>query len=167
MKKLLLSVVLSAPLAVWAADATPDSSFYKNAAEAGMAEVDAGTLAGEKATDAKIKDFAAMMVKDHTAANDKLKALAATKGVELPSGASMGQKAEYAKLKMESGTTFDKSYIKGQVSDHEKVIAMLKKEIASGQDADAKSFAQTILPTVQSHLKSAKALAEANGVSVK
>jgi putative membrane protein len=165
MKKLLLSVVLSAPLVVWAADATPDSSFYKNAAEAGMAEVDAGTLAGEKATDPKIKDFAAMMVKDHTAANEKLKALAETKSVKLPGGSSVGQKAEYAKLKMESGDTFDTGYIKGQVKDHQQVVAMLKKEIANGQDAEAKAFAQTILPTVQSHLKAAKELAAAHGVS--
>jgi putative membrane protein len=165
MKSLCLSILLSAPLAVWAADATPDSSFYKNAAEAGISEVDAGNLASEKATDPKVKDFGAMMVKDHSAANDKLKALADSKGVKLPSSASVGQMATQAKLKMLSGDTFDKSYIKGQIKAHQDTIALLKKEIASGQDAEAKAFAQSILPTVRSHLKAANAIAAAEGVS--
>ncbi len=167
MKRLTLSLVLLAPALLWAADKTPDSSFFKNVAEAGIAEVDAGNLASEKATDSKVKDFAAMMVKDHTAANDKLKQLAETKGVKLPSGASVAQKAEYAKLKVLSGDSFDKSYIKGQVKDHRKVIAMLKKEIASGEDADAKAFAQSVLPTIQSHLKAANTIAAAEGVTTK
>jgi putative membrane protein len=165
MKRLCLSILLSAPLAVWAADATPDSSFYKNAAEAGISEVDAGNLASEKATDPKVKDFGAMMVKDHSAANDKLKALADTKGVKLPTSASVGQMATQAKLKVLSGDTFDKSYIKGQIKAHQDTIALLKKEIASGQDAEAKAFAQTILPTVRAHLKAANAIAAADGVS--
>lgn len=36
----------------------------------------------------------AMMVKDHTAANQKPRALAATKGVKLPGRASVAQKAK-------------------------------------------------------------------------
>jgi putative membrane protein len=165
MQRTLLSLLLCAPLAVWAADATPDTSFYKQVAEAGMAEVDAGNLASEKATDPKVKDFAAMMVKDHTAANEKLKALATTKDVKLPAGSSVSQKAQYAKLKALSGDTFDNSYIKGQVKAHKQTVALLKKEIASGQDAEAKSFAQSVLPTVQTHLKDINGIASAHGIS--
>jgi putative membrane protein len=160
-----LSVLLLVPVLAWGADATPDASFYKHLAEGGIAEVDAGNLAGEKATDPKVKDFAAMMVKDHTAANDKLKALADSKGIKLPTSASVGQMATEVKLKVLSGTTFDDSYIKGQVKAHQQTVALLKKEVASGQDADAKSFAQSILPTVRSHLKAANTLAAAQGAS--
>jgi putative membrane protein len=157
----LLSVLLLVPVLAWGADAPPDASFYKHLAQGGIAEVDAGNLAGEKATDPKVKDFAAMMVKDHTAANGKLKTLADSKGITLPTSASVGQMATEAKLKVLSGTTFDDSYIKGQVKAHEQTVALLKKEIASGQDADAKAFAQSILPTVRAHLKAAHSLAAA------
>lgn len=160
-----LSVLLLVPVLAWGADTTPDASFYKHIAEGGIAEVDAGNLAEEKATDPKVKDFAGMMVKDHTAANDKLKALADSKGIKLPTSASVAQMATEAKLKVLSGQTFDDSYIKGQVKAHQQTIALLKKEIASGQDADAKSFAQSILPTVRSHLKAANALAAAQGTA--
>lgn len=166
-KRLMWFVLMSAPVLLWGAESSPDKSFYKNAAEAGIAEVDAGNLAADKASDPKVKDLAAMMVKDHTAANEKLKTLADSKGIKLPSGASVMQKAEYAKLKVLSGDTFDKSYIKGQVKDHRQTIALLKKEIASGQDPEAKAFAQSVLPTVESHLKSIKEVAAADGVATK
>lgn len=154
-----LSVLLLAPMLAWGAAAPPDATFYKHLAEGGIAEVDAGNLAAEKATDPKVKDFGAMMVKDHTAVNDKLKTLAESKGIKLPTGAGATQMATEAKLKVLSGTTFDDSYIKGQVKAHQQTVALLKTEIASGQDADAKAFAQSILPTVQEHLKAAHSLA--------
>ena len=163
MKRFYWSVLLLLPLVAWGADATPDSSFYKKAAEAGIAEVAAGNLASEKATDPQVKDFGAMMVKDHSAANDKLAALAATKGVKLPTSASVGQMATQAKLKVLSGDTFDKSYVKGQIKAHQQTIALLRKEIASGQDAEAKAFAQSILPTVRAHLKAINRIAATEG----
>src|SRR5271154_5908237 len=102
MKKLFALILLAAPLAALA-DANPDASFYKHAAEGGMFEVDAGTLAQEKGSTQKVKDFGAMMVKDHSAANDKLKALAASKNVTLPSSSGVTQMAAKAKLELLSG----------------------------------------------------------------
>jgi putative membrane protein len=166
MKRPLWILLCTAPLLAHAAD-TPDKSFYKSLAEGGLAEVSDGTLASEKATDPKLKDFGAMMVKDHSAANDKLSALAATKSLTLPTSASVTQMAEHEKLKLLSGETFDQSYIKGQISAHRSTIKLLRKEISAGQDADAQSFAKDVLPTVQSHLKAIDALATAEGVSTK
>jgi len=166
MKKFLALLLLSVPLAA-AADAIPDASFYKHAAEAGISEVDAGALAQDKGSSQAVKDFGAMMVKDHTAANDKLKAIAAAKNISLPTSASIGQMATKAKLDVLSGDTFDKSYIKGQIKAHRETIALLKKEKMSGQDADARAFATEVLPTVQGHLKKIKAIAADSGIAVK
>jgi putative membrane protein len=163
--RFLPALVLCIPLAAWGADSSPDASFYKKAAEAGISEVDAGNLALQKSSDPKIKDFASMMVKDHTAANDKLKTVADGKGITLPTSASVGQMATEAKLKVLTGDTFDKSYLKAQVKAHQQTVALLKKEIATGQDADAKAFAQSVLPTVRSHLKAVNALAASAGVA--
>ena len=167
MKRFLALLVLAAPLMASAADSTPDTSFYKNAAEGGLSEVDAGNLAQSKGTSQAVKDFAAMMVTDHTAANDKLKALAATKNVSLPTSPSVMQMATKAKLDVLSGDTFDKSYIKAQLKAHRDTIALFKKEIASGQDSDAKAFATATLPTLQAHLKKIKSIATDAGISIK
>jgi hypothetical protein len=72
------------PAALLAADDNPDAAFYKNAAEGGMAEVELGKLAQEKSPTQSVKDFGAMMVSDHGAANDKLKAIADRKNIKLP-----------------------------------------------------------------------------------
>lgn len=158
MKTLLLCVMVM-PLAALAASNSPDASFYKKAAEAGISEVDLGNLAEQKSPDQQVKDFGAMMVKDHSAANEKLQALAASKSISLPSKASIAQMATKAKLDVLSGETFDKSYIKSQVKAHTETIALLNKEINSGQDPDAKAFAQSVLPTVRSHLKAIRSIA--------
>lgn len=157
-----IAVFLAASVAV--AD-SPDSSFYKNAAEGGMAEVELGQLAQEKAANPAVKEFGAMMVKDHSAANEKLKALAASKQVSLPDSPSMMQKASKTKLNMLSGNSFDKSYIKGMIDDHKQDIKEFQKEIAEGKDPQAKAFASATLPTLQKHLEKIQAVAASAGVT--
>jgi len=166
MKRLLATFVLVFPFAAFGADSIPDSAFYKNAAEGGISEVELGNLATKKSNNESVKDFGAMMVKDHTAANNKLKDVAASKNISLPTSASMGQMATKAKLEILSGDTFDKSYIKGMIKDHEEDIAMFKKEAASGKDPDAKAFAVATLPTLRAHLKKIKSIATTAGVSL-
>jgi len=143
--------------------AAPDASFYKTLAQGGIAEVEAGKLAQQKGADPKVKDFGAMMVKDHSAANEQLKALAAGKGIDLPGSSSTSQMAAKAKLEVLSGGTFDKSYVEDQVKAHRETVELLKKEIATGQDPDAKAFAQKVLPTVESHLHAINQIAAAGG----
>jgi putative membrane protein len=95
-----------------------------------------------------------------------LQAIASGKGLSLPTSAGAGDIATKAKLEVLSGDSFDKSYIKSQVKAHLDTVKLLRKEIASGQDADAKAFARSILPTVQAHLKAARAIeAQQNGKS--
>jgi putative membrane protein len=163
MKFLAPLVFVIASVAVFAAE--PDASFYKTLAQGGIAEVEAGTLAQQKAADPKVKDFGAMMVKDHSAANEQLKALAASKGIDLPGSSSASQMATKAKLEVLSGDTFDKSYVQDQVKAHRATVELLKKEIAAGQDPDAKAFAQKVLPTVQSHLHAIDQIAAAGAKS--
>lgn len=164
MNRQLLILACAMPLLAHAAG-TPDKSFYDKLAEGGLAEVSDATLATQSATDPKVKEFAAMMIKDHSAANNKLAALAATKNLTLPTSASVLEMASHAKLKVLSGEAFDKSYIKGQISAHKDTVKLLRQEIASGEDADAKDFAKSILPTVEGHLKAINILATADGVT--
>ncbi len=107
-----------------------------------------------------------MRVTDHTAANDKLKAIAERKNIKLPSSPSVGQMATKTKLEVLSGSTFDKSYIRGMVEDHEQDIKEFQTEANSGQDPDAKAYAAVTLPTLKLHLKKIQAIAAAQGVDV-
>lgn len=160
-----ITIALGLPSALVAADANPDAAFYKKAAEGGIAEVELGQLAQDKASSPNVKAFGAMMVADHSAANDKLKSVAAGKGIELPTSPSVGQMATKTKLEVLSGSTFDKSYIKGMVKDHEEDIKEFQQEAALGQDPDARAFAKATLPTLRAHLKKIQSIAASEGVS--
>jgi putative membrane protein len=162
MKKLMALLLVGIPVLAFGADKqNPDHDFFTQAAEAGLAEVDLGKLAEKKAADPAVKQFAAEMVKDHSSANDKLKNLAEQKGVTLPSDLTTAQKASRKTLEMQSAADFDQAYIKNQVDAHEDTIALLKKEIASGKDNEAKALAQSMLPIVQGHLQQVQQLEKA------
>jgi putative membrane protein len=47
---------------------------------------------------------------------------------------------------------FDTTYISGQVSDHQKAIALFQTEINNCQDARVKAYANKYLPKLQMHL---------------
>jgi putative membrane protein len=160
---IIAALTAAAPLA-FAAGSTADSSFYRTVAQGGMAEVDLGKLAEQKSTDPKVKSFAEMMVKDHSAANEKLESLASSKHIPLPKTLDASHEATKSKLEALSGDSFNKSYVESQLKAHEKTVDLLNKEISSGQDADAKAFAQSVLPTVEHHLQAVRTLASEEGV---
>jgi len=58
---------------------TGDQNFILAAAQGGMTEVKLGDLAAQNGTRADVKEFGQMMVKDHSAINADLKALASQK----------------------------------------------------------------------------------------
>lgn len=136
-----------------------DKSFMEKAAQAGFTEVEGSKLAATKAASAQVKAFADQMIKDHTAAGDKLTALAGTKGVKLPTEPGVTQKAKLKLLATKDGADFDQQYAKTiGVSAHKDTVALFKKEAADGKDADVKAFAAATLPTLEHHLTEANTL---------
>lgn len=61
-----------------------DTAFAKQAAEDGMKEVDHAKMVAAHATNAQVKAYANRLVRDHTAANNELKAIAKRKNIDLP-----------------------------------------------------------------------------------
>ncbi len=136
-----------------------DHKFVKEAAQGGMAEVELGQLAQQKAASAEVKQFGQRMVDDHTKANDRLKELASSKGINLPDSPNAKQKALKERLSKLSGEQFDKAYMTNMLQDHKKDIAEFQSESNSGRDVDVKNFATQTLPTLRDHLKEAQSVA--------
>ncbi len=139
----------------WADVSTSDKIFARKATWRGMAEIDMGKMAQEKGSSQDVRDFGAMMVKDHTANNDELASLAESKGVKLPRSLDPLNQKIADKLSGLSGAEFDKTYINDMVMGHEKMLALMKLE-ESSSDPDLKSFATKTSETVQMHLDKAK-----------
>lgn len=155
-------LALTIPTAAWS---YPDEAFCEAFAEGGIAEIDAAHLVLAKSSNDAVKEFAAMMVKDHTAANDTLRELAGSRRSRLPGAANAAQQAVQARLAQLTGRLFDRFYILDQIHAHEDLLDLVNSEIASGKDAQAKAFATQALPTVQAHLKMIRVLAAGEGVS--
>jgi len=138
------------------AKAAADHAWAMNVAKDGMAEVELGRLATEKASSNDVKMFGQRMVDDHSKANDELKMLAQSKSITLPAAADAKHKATHDRLAKLSGAAFDRAYAQAMLADHRQAVASFKKESQSGNDPDLKAFATKTLPTLQDHLKMAE-----------
>jgi putative membrane protein len=136
-----------------------DQKFVKDAAQGGMAEVELGNLAVQKASSDEVKKFGQRMVDDHSKANDKLKEVASQEGLTLPESPNAAQKATKTRLSKLSGDQFDKAYMNNMVKDHKQDVADFQKESSNGHDEAIKDFASQTLPTLQDHLKEARSIA--------
>ena len=141
--------------------ARADRKFVEDAAVGGMAEVQMGNLAQQKAASDGVRQFGMRMVNDHTKAGDELKQVASAKGIEVPAALDKKHQKDMDRLSKMSGADFDKAYMSHMVDDHKKDVADFKKEAGSGKDADVKGFAAKTLPTLQEHLQMAQSTYEA------
>lgn len=136
-----------------------DRDFMRSAAQAGRAEVEAGRIALQKASDPAVKDFAQKMIDDHTQAGEKLQRLAASKGVELPAEPAAADRGRIAWAKTAAAADFDRRYVETfAVEAHRDAVARFRKEADRGRDADVKAFARELLPKLEEHLTIAESL---------
>ena len=130
-----------------------DETFVMKAANGGMAEVELGKLAVEKAGSDEVKKFGQRMVDDHSKANTELKTLAQNKHFTLPTEIEAGQKALHDRLATLSGASFDRAYLQAMLADHGRDLNEFRREAKMGKDADVKGWAAKTLPMIEEHLK--------------
>jgi putative membrane protein len=136
---------------------TNSNTFMEQAAVGGLMEVEAGKVAESQSTNAAVKQFAELMVKDHTKANTELKGIAAKKNFTLPASLPAAEKNHLDEMKKLSGAEFDKHYIGMMVSDHAKTVALFTAGIKN-PDQEISGFASKTLPIIEGHYKKAQDL---------
>src|SRR4051812_7900543 len=129
----------------------PEQAFITKAAADGIAEVQLGQVAEKKATSKEVKEFGAHMVKDHTKANNELKAVASKKGVNVPPDTDAKHKAEAEKLSALNGEEFDKAYLAQMGKDHQTAVSQFEKMSKEGKDPDLKGLVEKTLPALRTH----------------
>ena len=135
-----------------------DSAFIMEAAIGGLMEVESGNIAQQNAAHARVKDFGAMMVADHTKANDELKSFASSRGMNLPSALPENLQKHMEEMKKMKGRSFDNHYVSMMEDDHQKTIDKFEKQANGGGDAQLKSWASATLPVLKKHMDSVKAI---------
>jgi putative membrane protein len=135
-----------------------DRLFVHLAGSGGMAEVQAGKLAQTQAQNAAVRNFAQMMVQDHSKTNDRLSGLAKKAGIPLPPRLAPDHEAMLAELKGLSGAQFDLAYMQHQLVEHQKTVQLLEWAWSMGQNAELQKLAAESLAPVLHHLEMAQAI---------
>lgn len=150
-----------------------DRDFVEELSIAGMAEVELGRMATERAANAEVKQFAEMMVRDHSKAGDELKQVAMQHSITVPS--ALDSKHEELKTRLSNlrGAEFDREYMNAMVDGHQDVVDRLQTRASEDRfgdnkgtvkpessdnpiEADLNQWAATALPAVRQHLDEAK-----------
>lgn len=144
-----------------------DKHFVSEALKGGMAEVQMGQLAEEKAESNDVKNFGRKMVEDHNKLGDQMKQVASQIGVTAPTSPTMLDQVEIKKLSGLSGNDFDQEYIKVMVKDHEQDLKDFKKEADSGNSPSVKDAASQGADVISEHLSMIQQIAQSHNVAAK
>lgn len=159
----MISTETTAPVDTMSYSTTPlekmDKDFVMKAAGGSMMEVELGNIAQQNAASQRVKDYGAMMVRDHSKASDELKTFASRRNVMMNSDSLMAlHKSHIDNLKNKTGAAFDKAYMNMMVNDHKKDVTEFEKASKMCKDQECLAFASKTLPTLQMHLDSAQAI---------
>src|ERR1700691_3240055 len=155
-------VLCSIPAFAQKGPAMSDQQFLDFAAQTDMVEAHIGQLAQTEASSPAVKDYAQILVTDHTGDYQQLHGLAAKANLNLAGAIDDNHnKAMVAPYHQLKGAAFDHRYIQDMIAGHTKAIGIYKQEAANAQDPEVKAYAEETLPTLEKHLEDAKALQKA------
>jgi putative membrane protein len=128
-----------------------DTQFLDRALAGNRFEVEAGRLAERKTTDAKLKDFARLMVADHGKALAELQEI--SKGLNRPVPDKLGSQhqAKLNALQAKDGAGFDTAYVAEMKAAHGETLVMLQSHRQVSRHDTIKAWIDKALPTVQRH----------------
>lgn len=133
-----------------------DQDFVTKAAQGNSAEVELGKIVAAKTKDPNVKQFAQMMVKDHTTALNELQELAQTKNLNFNDDLPDDAKTLQTKFSSDTVKQLDKDYMDNMVEDHQKDVEEFTDLSQKAKDPDVKQWASKTLPTLQKHLEKAQ-----------
>ncbi len=130
-----------------------DRMFTKMAAMGGTAEIALSKVAMMRSGNAKVKKFAMMMVKDHSAMGSALAVTARSASLPAPMVLDPTHRALKSKLMRMSGPSLDSAYLAAMTDDHAKTVSLFQNEIAHGQNIHITNLATKSVGAIQNHLQ--------------
>ena len=165
-----LGILLGSAIALSACSTTPPPpdltngmlapGYLAQAASSDMFEIQSGQLALQASQNPAVRNFANMIIRDHTNSTQMLMAAAQSVHIPPPPPAMLpAQQAMLDQLQQAgTGYNFDNVFRQEQIQAHEAALA-LHQGYAQGGDVPAlRATAGQIVPVVQGHLAQAQAL---------
>jgi len=129
--------------------------------EANTADVETGELAMKKGSTKEIRDFGAMLARDHKNVRQQGRDLAKKLGVKPTAPKPDPYAASHAeamkKLEALSGKEFDRAFLEHEVAYHDAVIAAITNTLLPAtQNAELKDLEKMVAPAFVAHRDAAK-----------
>jgi putative membrane protein len=123
--------------------------------QSNLKEIEMGKVAAKNGQSKDVKAFGKMLIKDHSAADKKVTALAKKEKIELPAAT----KEDHSD--MATGSDFDKKFASEMLDDHKKDVKEAKTARDDTKDPNLKKLLDDIVPTLEKHQETAQKIADA------
>ena len=134
--------------------------FLSQAGSANQWEITSSQLALQASTNPAVRNYANMLIADHTRLGQAVGAAATSAGLAPPAPVLLpAQQAMLDQLRAAgTGPNFDMAYQQAQISAHQQAIQLMQNYAASGDVPALRTVASQAIPTMQMHLQQAQAL---------
>jgi putative membrane protein len=130
---------------------------------ANTADVETGALAEQRGASQEVREFGAMLVRDHSAVRQQGRDLAAKLGIT-PTPPKDDQSAKdhaaaMARLRAMKGAEFDRAFLRHEAAFHKAVIEAVQGALLPAIDnAELKALVEKVAPAFQAHMRMAQEL---------
>ena len=150
--------LFAAPLA--AAPTTNGAEFVKQAGASDLYEKTSSQMVLKDAKNPKVREFANMMIKDHSKSTADVKAAAKADGVKAGPPKLMPDQAKMiADLKAAKPGDREHVYVQQQVTAHQMALDLHQTFSQNGDKPALKAASAKIVPVVQQHLTEVRSMA--------
>jgi putative membrane protein len=130
---------------------------------ANTAEIETGSLAAQRGSTQEVRDFGAMLARDHKAVRQQGRDLAAKLGVTptppKDDQAAKDHAAAMARLRSLEGAAFDSAFLKHEAEFHQAVIGAVNTTLLPAiQSEELKALVVKVAPAFEAHMKMAREL---------
>lgn len=140
-----------------------ETKFVKEAFAGNLHEVTMAEVAERKTQNEELKQFAKQLREDHAAANERLRTIAQSVGVET-SPADTKSALALNKFNDLAGAEFDKEFSEMALQDHHKDIKKYEAANRFVQSPELREYISATLPKLRQHLQHGIQVAQAVGV---
>jgi putative membrane protein len=150
------------PAAIAGRMAPVDEAFALFVASSSLAQIEGARLVLRSTKNADMTDFAQRLVRDHTEALGRLRAIVGPRGLELPEAATGRHADLVTKLAGVALAERDDAFLhRFGLDAHKEAIALTERHVNDGRDADLKRYAEETVKTLRDHMSAARKLAHA------
>lgn len=169
----------------YASNSSADSRILSLIHMKNQEEIQIGQLASSKGSDAAVRNYGEMLVRDHTSADAKVQSVASQANITLMSDAETRRlthaeksgtqpdrlhekyaddsnvqrtKDPMEELRSLNGADFDRAFAEKMAKGHAKLIAEVEKAQSQVRDAQTRQLLNDLLPTLKKHERMAKEL---------